>query len=55
MLELSPTQIENTEAKSNNGMSFMLSYCSSLNLLKLMVFLLNYISFLAVKEDTRIN
>lgn len=55
MLELSPTQIENTAAKSNNGMSFMLSYCSSLNLLKLMVFLLNYISFLAVKEDTRIN
>lgn len=33
----------------------MLSYSSGLNLLKLMVSLLNYISFLALKEHTSIN
>lgn len=33
----------------------MLSYSSGLNLLQLMVSLLNYISFLALKEHTSIN
>jgi len=52
---LTRLRIETTAAKSNHRMSFTLSYGSGLNLLKLMVSLLNYISFLALKEHTSIN